>query len=217
MLAAARDSEVKRFVYAASSSTYGDHPALPKVEPNIGKPSSPDEVTKLVNELYGDVFTRIYDFNAIGLRYLNLFGKRQDPSGGDTTVIPTWTAVLLQLGKGYVNVDGKAGRGFRYIANAVRAKILAATTQNADAVNQVYNVALGDRTSLNDLYKLVAVSLSQLCQLLPTELNFIVIFQRAMCAVHSRISRRREIYSATRRPLKSALVFQRPCHGMPAK
>lgn len=172
MLVAARDAKVERFVYAASSSTYGDHPALPKVEGNIGKPLSPYAVTKLVNELYADVFARTYDFKLIGLRYFNIFGKRQDPNGAYAAVIPKWTAALLQGEEVFVNGDGETSRDFCYIDNAVQANLLAATTQNPDAVNQVYNVALGDRTSLNDLYKLIVASLSQYRQLPPAKLNY---------------------------------------------
>lgn len=172
MLVASRDAKVQRFVYAASSSTYGDHPALPKAEANIGKPLSPYAVTKLVNELYADVFARTYDFKPIGLRYFNIFGKRQDPNGAYAAVIPKWTAALLQGYEVFVNGDGETSRDFCYIDNAVQANLLAATTQNPDAVNQVYNIALGDRTSLNDLYKLIVASLTQLLQLPPAKLSY---------------------------------------------
>lgn len=172
MLVAARDAKVQRFVYAASSSTYGDHPALPKIEGNIGKPLSPYAVTKLVNELYADVFAQTYDFKTIGLRYFNIFGKRQDPNGAYAAVIPKWTAALLQGEEVFVNGDGETSRDFCYIENAVQANMLAATTQNPDAVNQVYNIALGERTSLNDLYKLIVTSLAQHRQLPPTKLSY---------------------------------------------
>jgi UDP-N-acetylglucosamine 4-epimerase len=172
MLVAARDAKVQRFVYAASSSTYGDHPALPKVEANIGKPLSPYAVTKLVNELYADVFARTYDFKTIGLRYFNIFGKRKDPNGAYAAVIPKWTAALLQGEEVFVNGDGETSRDFCYIDNAVQANLLAAATQNSHAVNQVYNVALGDRTSLKDLYKLIVASLSQHRPLPPTTLSY---------------------------------------------
>lgn len=172
MLVAARDAQVQRFVYAASSSTYGDHPALPKVEANIGKPLSPYAVTKLVNELYADVFARTYDFKTIGLRYFNIFGKRQDPNGAYAAVIPKWTASLLQGDEVFVNGDGETSRDFCYIDNAVQANLLAATTTNSAAMNQVYNVALGDRTSLNDLYKLITASLAQHCQLPASKLSY---------------------------------------------
>lgn len=152
MLVAARDAQVKSFTYAASSSTYGDHPALPKVEDVIGKPLSPYAVTKYVNELYADVFARCYGFDTVGLRYFNVFGRRQDPEGAYAAVIPKWTAALLQDEPVFINGDGETSRDFCYVDNAVQANLLAATTQNPDAKNQVYNVAVGDRTTLNDLY-----------------------------------------------------------------
>ncbi|MBO0614367.1 NAD-dependent epimerase/dehydratase family protein [Thiothrix fructosivorans] len=152
MLVAARDAQVKRFVYAASSSTYGDHPALPKIEENIGKPLSPYAVTKYVNELYADVFARAYGFNTIGLRYFNIFGKRQDPNGAYAAVIPKWIASIIKDEPVYINGDGETSRDFCYIDNAVQANLLAATTENTDATNQVYNVAVGDRTTLNELF-----------------------------------------------------------------
>ncbi len=152
MLVAARDAKVKRFVYAASSSTYGDHPDLPKVEDKIGKPLSPYAVTKLVNELYADVFARAYGFKTIGLRYFNIFGRRQNPEGGYAAVIPKWISSLIKNEPVYINGDGETSRDFCYIENAIQANILAATTTKVDAVNQVYNVAVGDRTTLNELY-----------------------------------------------------------------
>lgn len=152
MLVAARDAQVKRFVYAASSSTYGDHPALPKIEENIGKPLSPYAVTKYVNELYADVFARAYGFNTIGLRYFNIFGKRQDPNGAYAAVIPKWIASMIKGEPVYINGDGETSRDFCYIDNTVQANLLAATTENNDATNQVYNVAVGDRTTLNELF-----------------------------------------------------------------
>lgn len=152
MLVAARDAKVMRFVYAASSSTYGDHPGLPKVEDAIGRPLSPYAVTKYVNELYADVFARCYAFDTIGLRYFNVFGPRQDPEGAYAAVIPKWTAAMIKGDDVFINGDGETSRDFCYIANAVQANLLAATTQNFDAVNQVYNVAVGDRTTLNGLY-----------------------------------------------------------------
>lgn len=172
MLLAARDAKVQRFVYAASSSTYGDHPALPKVEVNIGKPLSPYAVTKLVNELYADVFTRIYDFQAIGLRYFNIFGKRQDPNGSYTAVIPKWTSALLKGEEVFVNGDGETSRDFCHIDNAIQANLLAAVTSNSAAINQVYNIAVGERTSLNDLFKLITSSLAQHCQLQSSKLSY---------------------------------------------
>lgn len=152
MLVAARDAKVKRLVYAASSSTYGDHPDLPKVEDKIGKPLSPYAVTKLVNELYADVFAKTYDFKTIGLRYFNIFGRRQDPNGAYAAVIPKWTAALLGGDPVFINGDGETSRDFCYIDNAVQANLLAATVDNVNAAGQVYNVAVGDRTTLNQLY-----------------------------------------------------------------
>ena len=152
MLVAARDAKVVRFIYAASSSTYGDHPGLPKVEDAIGKPLSPYAVTKYANELYADVFARCYGFNAIGLRYFNVFGPRQDPDGAYAAVIPKWTAAMIKGEDVFINGDGETSRDFCYVANAVQANLLAATTDNREALNQVYNVAVGERTSLNDLY-----------------------------------------------------------------
>ena len=153
MLVAARDAKVNRFVYAASSSTYGDHPDLPKVEDKIGKPLSPYAVTKLVNELYADVFARTYGFKTIGLRYFNIFGRRQDPNGAYAAVIPKWIAAMIRNEPVYINGDGETSRDFCYIDNAVQANLLAATTENKAATNQVYNVAVGELTSLNDLYR----------------------------------------------------------------
>lgn len=156
MLVAARDANggksVKRFVYAASSSTYGDHPALPKVEDTIGKPLSPYAVTKYVNELYADVFGKTYGLQSIGLRYFNVFGPRQDPNGAYAAVIPKWINSMIKGDPVYINGDGETSRDFCYIDNTVQANLLAATTSSDDAVNQIYNVAIGDRTSLNRLY-----------------------------------------------------------------
>jgi UDP-N-acetylglucosamine/UDP-N-acetylgalactosamine 4-epimerase len=159
MLVAARDAKVARFVYAASSSTYGDHPDLPKVEDRIGKPLSPYAVTKYVNELYADVFARCYGLESIGLRYFNVFGPRQDPNGAYAAVIPKWTDAMLKGETIYINGDGETSRDFCYVANAVQANLLAATTLNPEAVNQVYNVAAGERTTLNDLLTLIFSSL----------------------------------------------------------
>jgi UDP-N-acetylglucosamine 4-epimerase len=154
MLVAARDAKVKRFVYAASSSTYGDHPALPKVEHQIGNPLSPYAVTKYVNELYADVFGRTYGTEAIGLRYFNVFGPRQDPHGAYAAVIPLWIAALIRNQPLRINGDGETSRDFCFIDNVVQANLLAALADK-DAVNQVYNVALNDRTSLNQLYAMM--------------------------------------------------------------
>ena len=152
MLVVARDAKVKRFVYAASSSTYGDHPALPKVEDTIGKPLSPYAVTKYVNELYADVFGKTYGLQSIGLRYFNVFGPRQDPNGAYAAVIPKWISSRIKSEPIYINGDGETSRDFCFVNNAVQANLLAATAPNQDAINQVYNVAVGDRTTLNELY-----------------------------------------------------------------
>ena len=155
MLVAARDAKVSSMVYAASSSTYGDHPDLPKVEDTIGNPLSPYAVTKLVDELYARVFARTYDFATVGLRYFNIFGRRQDPDGAYAAVIPKWFAGLLSGDKVYINGDGETSRDFCYIDNCVQANIMAATADDKEAADQVYNVAFGDRTSLNELYALI--------------------------------------------------------------
>ena len=152
MLVAAQEARVLSFTYAASSSTYGDHPALPKVEENIGNPLSPYAVTKYVNELYSEVFARNYGFTSIGLRYFNVFGKRQDPNGAYAAVIPKWIAALIKKEDIFINGDGETSRDFCYVDNAVQMNILAATVINPDARNQVYNVAVGDRTTLNQLF-----------------------------------------------------------------
>lgn len=158
MLQAAKEANVGSFTYAASSSTYGDHPALPKVEENIGNPLSPYAVTKYVNELYANVYARTYGFKSIGLRYFNVFGKRQDPNGAYAAVIPKWTAAMIEGEDVFVNGDGETSRDFCFIENTVQMNILAACA-NDQAKDQVYNVAVGDRTTLNDLYKSIASSL----------------------------------------------------------
>ena len=155
MLVAARDANVKRFVYAASSSTYGDHPGLPKVEDQIGRPLSPYAVTKYLNELYADVFDRAYGTPTIGLRYFNVFGPRQDPEGAYAAVIPRWAAAMLAGRPITIYGDGETTRDFCYIANVVQANLLAATTSDAAAIGQVYNVAAGGRMSLNELYAIL--------------------------------------------------------------
>lgn len=155
MLAAARDAKVKRFVYAASSSTYGDHQALPKVEDTIGKPLSPYAVTKYVNELYADVFGKTYGLQSIGLRYFNVFGPRQDPNGAYAAVIPKWINSMIKSEPIYINGDGETSRDFCFVNNAVQANLLAATTENGEACNQIYNVAVGHRTTLNALFALL--------------------------------------------------------------
>jgi UDP-N-acetylglucosamine 4-epimerase len=160
MLVASRDAGCKRFVYAASSSTYGDHPGLPKVEDVIGKPLSPYAVTKYVNELYADVFARCYGIQSIGLRYFNIFGRRQDPNGAYAAVIPLWIASMIRNLPLYINGDGETSRDFCYIDNVIQANILSATTENPEAISQVYNVAVGDRTTLNDLFEAIRVNLA---------------------------------------------------------
>lgn len=165
MLVAAKDANsskgVQRFVYAASSSTYGDHPGLPKVEDTIGKPLSPYAITKYVNELYADVFAKTYGLQSIGLRYFNVFGPRQDPNGSYAAVIPKWISSMIKGAPIHINGDGETSRDFCYVANTVQANLLAATSTNPEAVNQIYNVAVGDRTTLNELYSQL------LCQIIP--------------------------------------------------
>ncbi|WP_374357594.1 NAD-dependent epimerase/dehydratase family protein [Pseudoduganella danionis] len=176
MLVAARDAGVRRFVYAASSSTYGDHPGLPKVEDAIGKPLSPYAVTKLVNELYADVFARTYGMQSIGLRYFNIFGPRQDPQGAYAAVIPKWIAAMIAGEPVFINGDGETSRDFCYVANAVQANLLAATVEDAAAVNQVYNIAVGDRTTLNSVCETVRATLvgqfAHLAEFKPTYRDF---------------------------------------------
>jgi UDP-N-acetylglucosamine 4-epimerase len=160
MLVAARDAKVKRFVYAASSSTYGDHPGLPKVESLIGKPLSPYAVTKYVNEIYADVFSRSYGMESIGLRYFNVFGPRQDPNGAYAAVIPQWVAALIKNKSLRINGDGETSRDFCFIENVVQVNLLAALVDAPNVVNEVYNVALNDRTTLNQLYAMMCELLS---------------------------------------------------------
>ena len=164
IITAARDANVKRFVYAASSSTYGDHPDLPKVEDKIGKPLSPYAVTKLVNELYADVFARTYGIETVGLRYFNVFGPRQDPNGAYAAVIPRWIAAMMKNDPVYINGDGQTSRDFCYVDNAVQANILAATADipkspETSTISQVYNVAYSGRTSLTELFSGIKKSL----------------------------------------------------------
>jgi UDP-N-acetylglucosamine/UDP-N-acetylgalactosamine 4-epimerase len=159
MLVASKDASVKRFVYAASSSTYGDHPDLPKVENKTGNPLSPYAVTKVVNELYAQVFAKTYDFKTIGLRYFNIFGKRQDPNGSYAAVIPKWVAAILNKDDVFINGDGETSRDFCYIDNTVQMNLLAATTDNDKATDQIYNTALNDRTSLNKLHQMIETEL----------------------------------------------------------
>ena len=160
MLVAAKDAGVKSFVYAASSSTYGDHPALPKVEERIGKPLSPYAVTKVVNEMYADVFANTYGFKATGLRYFNVFGKRQNPNGAYAAVIPTWAGAMLTGETLFINGDGETSRDFCYIQNAIQANLLAATA-GKEAQGEVYNVAVGGRTTLNQLFEYLRQALAE--------------------------------------------------------
>ena len=160
MLVAARDAKVKRFVYAASSSTYGDHPGLPKKEDVIGSPLSPYAVTKYVNELYADVFASTYGVNCIGLRYFNVFGPRQDPKGAYAAVIPRWIGELMEGKVPTIYGDGETSRDFCYIDNVVQANILSAGTENIEALNRIYNVAIGGRTTLNELFGMIKESLA---------------------------------------------------------
>lgn len=160
MLVAAKDQKVDSFTYAASSSTYGDHPALPKVEDKIGNPLSPYAVTKYVNELYAQVFARTYGFNSIGLRYFNVFGKRQDPNGAYAAVIPKWTSAMINNNDVHINGDGETSRDFCFIENVVQMNILAALAQD-DAKNEVYNVAVGGRTTLNELFFALKTALEE--------------------------------------------------------
>ena len=169
LLDAARLSRVKRFVYAASSSTYGDDPRLPKIEDAIGRPLSPYAVTKYLNELYAEVFGRCYGMDTIGLRYFNVFGSRQDPLGAYAAVIPRWVSEMLGGRRCVINGDGETSRDFCYIANVVQANLLAATTGNHAAINQVYNVAFGEATTLNALHGLIADALRSSVPGLPVE------------------------------------------------
>ncbi len=172
MLVAARDAGVSRFVYAASSSTYGDHPLLPKVEDQIGRPLSPYAVSKYANELYAEVFSQCYGLHTIGLRYFNVFGARQDPEGAYAAVIPRWVRAMLVGEPVVINGDGETSRDFCYVANAVQTNLLAALTSKEAAVNQVYNVAVGHRTSLNALFTtlrdLLAARIPRIAQLSPS-------------------------------------------------
>ena len=153
ILVAAKDENVESFVFAASSSTYGDHKSLPKKEHIIGKPLSPYAVTKYVNELYADVFSRTYGFNSIGLRYFNVFGKRQTPNSTYAAVIPKWIDAIINNNQIFIKGDGETSRDFCYIDNAVQANILAATSNSQQALCNIFNIAVGERTSLNSLYK----------------------------------------------------------------
>lgn len=161
MLVASRDAGIKRFVYAASSSTYGDSESLPKVEDKIGKPLSPYAITKYVNELYADIFAKTYGLQTIGLRYFNVFGRRQDPNGAYAAVIPKFVMQLLNHESPIINGDGNYSRDFTYIDNVIQMNELAMTTSNPEALNTVYNTAFGDRTTLNDMVHYLKLYLSE--------------------------------------------------------
>ena len=162
MLVAAKDSNVRRFIYAGSSSTYGDHQSLPKKEDIIGKPLSPYSITKYVNELYAETFNRHYGIDTIGLRYFNVFGRRQRKDGAYAAVIPTWIMALLRKEQVKIFGDGDTSRDFCYIDNVIQANLLAAFTDNEKAFNQVFNVAVSDETSLNELFELISMSIKRL-------------------------------------------------------
>jgi UDP-N-acetylglucosamine/UDP-N-acetylgalactosamine 4-epimerase len=161
MLVAAKENNVKRFIYAASSSTYGDHPTLPKIEDRIGKPLSPYAITKYVNELYAEIFSKLYDIETIGLRYFNVFGRRQDPDGAYAAVIPKFIKLLIRHESPVIYGDGLQSRDFTYVENVIMANELAALTQNPEAVNSVYNVAFGQATTVNELIAQLKKNLSQ--------------------------------------------------------
>lgn len=169
LLDAARQAGVKRFVYASSSAVYGDHPALPKVEDQLGQVLSPYAATKLINEVYARTYAQAYGFASIGLRYFNVFGPRQDPAGAYAAVIPKWIAALLRREPVQINGDGETSRDFCFIANVVQANLLAATTTNPAALNEAYNIAVGERTTLNELFALLQDGLRQLNPALPVQ------------------------------------------------
>jgi UDP-N-acetylglucosamine 4-epimerase len=161
MLMAARDARVLRFVYASSSAVYGDEIELPKREDRIGKPLSPYAASKYMNEVHGDVFHRVFGLETIGLRYFNVFGPRQDPSGPYAAVVPLWFAGLRRAGPVYINGDGETSRDFCYVANAVQANLLAATATSAAAIGEVYNIAVGQRTTLNELFAAIRLEVAR--------------------------------------------------------
>jgi UDP-N-acetylglucosamine 4-epimerase len=169
LFVAARDARVRRVVYASSSAVYGDDPNLPKVESKTGRPLSPYAATKAMNETYAGVFARAYGFDSVGLRYFNVFGPRQDPEGAYAAVIPKWVAALLKKETVFINGDGETSRDFCYVANVVQANLLAATTNNPDGANEVFNIALGERTTLNELFRLLQTSLREKDPSLPEQ------------------------------------------------
>lgn len=169
MLEAARKSGARRFVFASSSAVYGDHPTLPKVEPNIGSPLSPYAANKRINEIYADAYFKAYGYPSVALRYFNVFGPRQDPDGAYAAVIPKWTAALLQRQRIQINGDGETSRDFSYVDNVVQANLLAALVENPAALNQVYNIAVGERTTLNELFGHLQTGLRRLQPDLPEQ------------------------------------------------
>jgi len=169
MLEAARAAGVKRFVYASSSAVYGDHPALPKIEEQTGQVLSPYAASKLINEIYAQTYAKAYGFESIGLRYFNVFGPRQDPEGAYAAVIPKWIAALLRREPVQINGDGETSRDFCFVENVVQANLLAATTSNPAATNQAYNIAVGERTTLNELFQLLQDGLRELNPALPEQ------------------------------------------------
>lgn len=169
LLDAARNARVQRFVYASSSAVYGDHPGLPKVEDKLGQPLSPYAATKLINEVYAQTYAKAYGCECIGLRYFNVFGPRQDPDGAYAAVIPKWIAALLRREPVRINGDGETSRDFCFVANVVQANLLAATTANPEAVNQAYNIAVGERTTLNELFQLLQSGLRRRDPALPEQ------------------------------------------------
>jgi UDP-N-acetylglucosamine/UDP-N-acetylgalactosamine 4-epimerase len=228
MLVAAHGAGVSRFVYAGSSAIYGDDPSQPKVETHIGRPLSPYALTKYVNELYAEVFTRCYGFESIGLRYFNVFGPRQDPNGTYAAVIPAWIASMIRNEPVFINGDGETTRDFCYVDNVVQANVLAGTTEDAAALNQVYNVALGERTSLNELFatlrSLLELRHARLRSITPTYREFrhgdprssqadiekvrrLLGYQPAL-GVREGLARSIEWYVATLAPSRSARISQ---------
>lgn len=169
IITAARDAKVKRMVYASSSAIYGDDPELPKVEEKIGRPLSPYAAHKWMNEIYSEVYARCFAFETIGLRYFNVFGPRQDPDGAYAAVIPKWLAAMIKSEPIYINGDGETSRDFCFVNNVVQANLLAATTQTPGAANRAYNVAVGERTTLNQLFKFLNDGLRQRNASLPVQ------------------------------------------------
>ena len=214
MLVAARDAGVRRFVYAASSSTYGDHPGLPKVEAAIGSPLSPYAVTKYLNELYADVFGRCYGIETIGLRYFNVFGPRQDPEGAYAAVIPRFVAAMLAGQPVTIHGDGETTRDFCYVDNVVQANVLAATVEDAAAIGQVYNVAVGERMSLNELHAALARSdRGAASWTAVSRTRFMPSFAPATSGTPRRTSARCDVCLATGRRGMCATVCAKHCPG----